>query len=51
MAEKRIFGLLEKHRLQSFYSQFLDLGVKDEQDFIDSVTDEDLTTLGELFRK
>ncbi|GLD58020.1 uncharacterized protein AKAME5_001017800 [Lates japonicus] len=41
-----IFNLLENHRLQSYYNQFRQLGVKDERDFIDSVTDEDLNTLG-----
>lgn len=40
-----IFNLLEKHRLQSYYNQ-LPLGVKDERDFLDGVTDEDLNTLG-----
>ncbi|XP_067467653.1 uncharacterized protein [Thunnus thynnus] len=41
-----IFNLLEKHRLQSYYNKFLQLGVKDERDFIDGVTDEDLNNLG-----
>ncbi|XP_039978454.1 uncharacterized protein LOC120786824 isoform X2 [Xiphias gladius] len=41
-----IFNLLEKHRLQCYYNQFLQLGVKDERDFIDGVTDEDLNNLG-----
>ncbi|XP_029370788.1 uncharacterized protein LOC115051509 [Echeneis naucrates] len=41
-----IFNLLEKHRLQHFYNQFLQLGVKDERDFIDGITEEDLTNLG-----
>ncbi|XP_071356781.1 uncharacterized protein [Trachinotus anak] len=41
-----IFNLLEKHRLQSYYNQFLQLGVKDERDFIDGVTEEDLNNLG-----
>ncbi|XP_023254456.1 uncharacterized protein LOC111648935, partial [Seriola lalandi dorsalis] len=41
-----IFNLLEKHRLEPYYNKFLQLGVKDERDFIDSVTEEDLTNLG-----
>ncbi|XP_071347785.1 uncharacterized protein [Trachinotus anak] len=41
-----IFNLLEQHRLESYYNQFLQLGVKDERDFLDGVTDEDLNNLG-----
>ncbi|XP_028254928.1 uncharacterized protein LOC114431579 [Parambassis ranga] len=41
-----IYNLLEKHRLEAFYNKFLQLGVTDERDFIDGVTDEDLTNLG-----
>ncbi|XP_047460299.1 uncharacterized protein LOC125019522 [Mugil cephalus] len=41
-----IYNLLEKHRLEKFYNKFRELGVKDERDFIDSVTDEDLTKFG-----
>lgn len=41
-----IYNLLEKHRLEAFYNKFLQLGVKDERDFIDGVTDEDLKNLG-----
>lgn len=43
-----IFNLLEKHRLQSYYNKFLQFGVKDERDLIDSVTDEDLNNLGKI---
>lgn len=43
-----IFNLLEQHRLQSYYSKFLELGVKDERDFLDGVTDEDLNRLGKV---
>ncbi|KAJ0055397.1 hypothetical protein NL108_016877 [Boleophthalmus pectinirostris] len=42
----KIYSLLERHRLESYYFSFVTLGVKEEQDFIDSVTDEDLTSLG-----
>ncbi|XP_033830965.1 uncharacterized protein LOC117378471 [Periophthalmus magnuspinnatus] len=42
----KIYNLLERHRLESYYSPFQTLGVKDEQDFCDSVTDEDLSSLG-----
>ncbi|XP_071375493.1 uncharacterized protein [Centroberyx affinis] len=41
-----IFNLLEQHRLESYYNQFLQLGVRDERDFIDGVTDEDLNNMG-----
>ncbi|KAG7245251.1 hypothetical protein INR49_023824 [Caranx melampygus] len=41
-----IFHLLEMHRLERYYNHFLQLGVKDERDFLDSVTEEDLTSLG-----
>ncbi|XP_026156317.1 uncharacterized protein LOC113126493 [Mastacembelus armatus] len=41
-----IYNLLEKHRLQSYYNKFLQLGVNDERDFIDSISDEDLNNLG-----
>ncbi|KAF7648745.1 hypothetical protein LDENG_00152360 [Lucifuga dentata] len=40
-----IFNLLEQHRLESNYSKFKQLGVKDERDFLD-VTDEDLNSMG-----
>lgn len=42
-----IFNLLQQYRLESYYNQFLQMGVKDEQDFVDGVTDEDLHSLGE----
>lgn len=42
----KIYNLLKRHRLESYYCKFQQLGVKDEQDFIDSVTDEDLSSLG-----
>lgn len=42
----KIYNLLQRHRLESYYAKFQQLGVKDEQDFIDSVTDEDLNSLG-----
>lgn len=42
-----IFNLLQQHRLESYYSKFLQLGVKDERDFLDGVTDQDLNDLGE----
>ncbi|KAI3375976.1 hypothetical protein L3Q82_016513 [Scortum barcoo] len=39
-----VFNLLEQHRLQSYHIKFLELGVKDERDFLD-VTEEDLNTI------
>ncbi|XP_035994236.1 uncharacterized protein LOC105940070 [Fundulus heteroclitus] len=41
-----IFNLLQQYRLQSYYNQFLQMGVKDEKDFLDGVTDEDLYSIG-----
>ncbi|KAK2830062.1 hypothetical protein Q5P01_017993 [Channa striata] len=41
-----IYNLLEKYRLECYYNKFVQLGVRDERDFIDSVTDEDLNSLG-----
>ncbi|XP_020490869.2 uncharacterized protein [Labrus bergylta] len=41
-----IFNMLEKFRLETYYNQFFQLGVKDERDFLDGVTDEDLTSMG-----
>ncbi|KAM4539735.1 uncharacterized protein PAE49_020507 [Odontesthes bonariensis] len=43
---EKIYNLLEKHRLETYYNKFVQFGVKDERDFIDSVTEEDLTTIG-----
>ncbi|XP_068569296.1 uncharacterized protein [Cebidichthys violaceus] len=41
-----IFNLLKQHRLDTFYMKFLEMGVKDERDFIDGVTEEDLNNIG-----
>ena len=43
-----VFNLLEQHRLQAYYNKFVQLGVKDERDFLDGVTDEDLNNLGKF---
>lgn len=43
---EKMYNLLERHGLESYCAQFQQLGVKDEQDFIDNVTDDDLTSLG-----
>lgn len=43
-----IYNLLERHRLTAYYNKFLQLGVKDERDFIDSVTDEDINNFGKI---
>ncbi len=45
-----IFNLLQQHRLESYYNKFLQLGVRDERDFIDGVTDEDLNNIGKAAR-
>ncbi|KAJ8271129.1 hypothetical protein GJAV_G00123070 [Gymnothorax javanicus] len=42
---EKIFSLLQEFRLERYYSAFIEIGVKDERDFIDSIDDEDLTTL------
>lgn len=44
-----IFNLLKRYRLESYFKQFCQLGVKDERDFLDSVTDEDLNSLGKVY--
>ncbi|XP_044074806.1 uncharacterized protein LOC122886540 [Siniperca chuatsi] len=41
-----IFNILEQFRLESYYNQFFQLGVKDERDFLDGITDEDLNNIG-----
>ncbi|XP_028986610.1 uncharacterized protein LOC114843928 [Betta splendens] len=41
-----VLKLLERHRLDNYYDHFVQLGVKDERDFVDSVTEEDLNSLG-----
>lgn len=43
-----IFNILEQFRLESYYNQFSQLGIKDERDFLDSITDEDLNNIGEM---
>lgn len=43
-----IFNLLEQHRLQSYYMKFHELGVRDERDFLDGVTEEDLNNIGKV---
>ena len=45
-----IYNVLERHRLENYYKGFLDIGVADERDFIDSVTDEDLDKMGKTRR-
>ncbi|XP_038158603.1 uncharacterized protein LOC119794911 [Cyprinodon tularosa] len=41
-----IYNLLQKHRLEAYYNKFVELGVKDERDFTDGVSEEDLKNLG-----
>lgn len=45
---EKIYALLEKYRLIEFYNRFLQLGVKDEKDFIDSIDGDTLTSIGEI---
>ncbi|KAI1883300.1 hypothetical protein AGOR_G00243780 [Albula goreensis] len=42
----KIYTLLEKFRLEGYYKKFTDLGVKDVRDFIDSIEDETLNSIG-----
>ena len=42
----KVHNLLQDHRLQQYYKNFLDLGVKDERDFIDGITEQDLIDIG-----
>lgn len=44
----KIYPLLDKYRLTEFYKKFLELGVKDEKDFIDSIDGDTLTRIGEI---
>lgn len=46
-----IFNLLEQHRLESYFNQFVQMGVKDERDFLDSVTEDDLNSIGKSAQK
>ena len=41
-----IYNLLDQFRLTDYYKKFIDIGVTDERDFIDSLTEEDLDKLG-----
>ncbi|KAI3374835.1 hypothetical protein L3Q82_021373 [Scortum barcoo] len=45
-----IFCILQQFRLESYYNQFFQLGIKDERDFLDGITDEDLNNIGEVKR-
>ncbi|XP_066575898.1 uncharacterized protein LOC136766384 [Amia ocellicauda] len=42
----RIFGILQDFRLQKYYNGFLELGVIDERDFLDSISQQNLNDLG-----
>ncbi|XP_037314747.2 uncharacterized protein LOC119209467 [Pungitius pungitius] len=41
-----MFNILEQFRLESSYNRFAQLGVKDVEDFLDCITDEDLNSIG-----
>lgn len=43
-----IFNILQQFRLESSHSQFMLLGVKDVEDFLDCITDKDLDNIGEI---
>ncbi|XP_056611869.1 uncharacterized protein LOC130428053 isoform X2 [Triplophysa dalaica] len=43
---EKIYKLLDDYRLVGFYKRFIDFGIKDEQDFIDSVNEQTLKDLG-----
>ena len=43
-----VYTILERFRLEHYYKGFLDIGVTDERDFVDSVADEDLDKMGKV---
>ncbi|XP_056611899.1 uncharacterized protein LOC130428073 isoform X4 [Triplophysa dalaica] len=43
---EKIYKLLEKFRLEGFYKRFLDFGIKEEQDFTDSINEKTQKDLG-----
>lgn len=43
---EKIFILLKNHRLEKYYNKFIELGIKEELDFFDSVNDETLKSMG-----
>jgi len=45
-----IYNLLERFRLEHYYAGCLAIGVTDERDLVDSVTAEDLDTMGRTRR-
>lgn len=49
----KIFKLLQKFRLDKYYKKFIDLGIKEELDFFDSVNDMTLKSMGmsSVFKK
>jgi len=46
---EEIFTSLQKFKLDHYYKKFLDLGIKEEQDFFDSVTDKTLKDMSMTF--
>ncbi|KAL7858869.1 hypothetical protein AOLI_G00189710 [Acnodon oligacanthus] len=46
MEKQKIFNLLQNHRLEKYYNKFLELGVENEEDFLDSITEKNLEVMG-----
>ncbi|XP_029110352.1 uncharacterized protein LOC108922761 [Scleropages formosus] len=44
--ERKIYNLLDQFRLQMYYKKFIEMGVKDERDFLDSIDDDTLNAVG-----
>ncbi|XP_071256869.1 uncharacterized protein [Salvelinus alpinus] len=42
----KIFNILQQHRLEPYYDKFRTFGVKDERDFVEDITGEDLVNMG-----
>lgn len=51
----KIFNILQQHRLEPYYDKFRTFGVKDERDFVEDITGEDLVNMGKdqavIFRR
>ncbi|XP_072529445.1 uncharacterized protein [Salminus brasiliensis] len=46
MANQKIYNLLQEQRLEKYYNKFLEMGVENEQDFLDSFSDKNLEEMG-----
>ncbi|XP_049328916.1 uncharacterized protein LOC107197390 [Astyanax mexicanus] len=46
MADQKIYYLLKDHKLEKYYSKILEKGVKNEQGFLDNITEENMEEMG-----